>query len=177
MNTDAEYVQFVHARSRALFRAALLLTSGDHATAEDLLQTALVRAYVSWGRLRAPEAAEAFVRRILVNTAINQHRARRRKPEVLTSEVPAGHLAAPAEGYSIEDRLDLWIFLRDLSPRQRAVIVLRYYEDLSEASIAELVGCSPGAVKSHASRALQALRRQWAEPHAGTPSTEIRGHR
>lgn len=159
MTTDAAYVEFVHTRSRALLRTAVLLTNGDRARAEDLVQTALTRAYVSWRRLREPAAAEAYVRRILVNAAINEGRRRRRRPEVLLDLVP--DIAATDEGDSLTVTLGLWAELSALSPQQRAVLVLRYYEDMSEAEIATTLGCAPGTVKSHAARGLATLRSRW----------------
>ena len=159
MTADAAYVEFVHARSRALLRTAVLLTNGDRARAEDLVQTALTRAYVSWRRLREPAAAEAYVRRILVNAAINEGRRRRRRPEVLLDSVPEN--AATGEGDRLSVRLGLWSELSALSPQQRAVLVLRYYEDMSEAEIAMTLGCAPGTVKSHAARGLETLRLRW----------------
>ncbi len=159
MTADAAYVEFVHTRSRALLRTAVLLTNGDLARAEDLVQTALTRAYVSWRRLREPAAAEAYVRRILVNAAINEGRRRGRRPEVLLDSVP--DIAPIGEGDSLTVRLGLWSELSALSPQQRAVLVLRYYEDMSEAEIAMTLGCAPGTVKSHAARGLATLRSRW----------------
>ncbi len=156
MTADATYVEFVHTRSRALLRTAVLLTNGDRARAEDLVQTALTRAYVSWRRLREPAAAEAYVRRILVNSAINEGRRRKRRPEVLVDSVP--DIATIGEGDNLTVRLGLWSELSALSPQQRAVLVLRYYEDMSEAEIAATLGCAPGTVKSHAARGLATLR-------------------
>ncbi len=94
------------------------------------------------------------MRRILVNTAVSRSRSEAAR-EVPTDALPEGAVDEPG----VESRLELWDLLRELSPRQRAVLALRYYEDLSEAQIAEALGCSTGAVKSHASRALAQLRR------------------
>lgn len=159
MGVESAYEHFVHARSRALLRTAMLLTGGDRPAAEDLLQTALTKAFLSWRKLRDPAAAEAYVRRILVNSAINEGRRRRRRPEVLHAQVPD-----PDEGRDGEDqatRIGIWQELNLLSPQQRAVLVLRYYEGLSEAEIARILGCAPGTVKSHASRGLDLLRSRW----------------
>jgi RNA polymerase sigma-70 factor (sigma-E family) len=153
---DDAFVEFVHARSPALLRVATLLARGDRDAGEDLLQSALVRAYSSWGRIRTPEATESYVRKILVRTAISDRRHKYRQREVATAEPPEG--PDNSTRGDVEVRLDLWQRLQNLPSRQRAVIVLRYYEDLHEAEIADILGCSRGAVKSHAARALRALR-------------------
>ncbi len=162
---EASYVEFVRTRSGALYRLAMLLTGGDHHLAEDLLQAALAKAYVSWRRVREPAAAEAYVRRILVNVAVSRSRS------ASTNEMPTEVLpdVAGRDATDVADRLDLWELLRELSPRQRAVVALRYYEDLSEAQNAEVLECSPGAVKSHASRGLAQLRRLLASQNDQLP--------
>jgi RNA polymerase sigma-70 factor (sigma-E family) len=151
---DDDFVAFVEARSPALLRTARLLTSGDQHAAEDLLQTALERAYVAWPRIRRKGAQEGYVRSIMTRAAIDRTRQRGRRGEVVTGEVPdrGVHPVGP------EDRDQVFTLLAALSPRQRAVMVLRYYDDLSEAQIADALGCSAGAVKSHASRAMAIMR-------------------
>ncbi len=151
---DEEFVAFVDARSAALLRTARLLTAGDQHAAEDLVQTALERAYVAWPRIQRREAQESYVRSIMTRAAIDRTRRRARRREVVTDEVPD----VGTETVGPEERDAVWSLLRVLSPRQRAVMVLRYYEDLSEAQIADILGCSPGSVKSHASRALAVMR-------------------
>jgi RNA polymerase sigma-70 factor (sigma-E family) len=151
---DASFVDFVNTNSGVLLRTAGLFT-GDRGRAEDLLQTALTKAYLHWPKLREPAAARAYVRKIMANTATSWWRLRsygERPTEVLPE------VAAPDPTAARDDRLTVWRHLRGLPPRQRVVLVLRYYEDLSEAEIADTLGISRGAVKSAASRALQRLR-------------------
>jgi RNA polymerase sigma-70 factor (sigma-E family) len=144
--------EFVGARSRALLRTAYLLTH-DHALAEDLLQTALAKAWFSWGRIEGDP--EPYVRRILVNTYASWWRRK------WNGEQPAETMPEPApEGGADEhaEPTDLWAAMRRLPRRMRAVVVLRYFEDLTEAQTAELLGCSVGTVKSQTSKALAKLR-------------------
>ncbi|HEX8781390.1 MAG TPA: SigE family RNA polymerase sigma factor [Nocardioides sp.] len=151
---DDDFVAYVDARAASLLRIACLMTAGDRHAAEDLVQTALERAYVAWPRIKRQAAQDSYVRSILTRAAIDRTRGRRRRGEVLLGEVPetGDEVAGP------EARDELWTLLASLSPRQRAVLVLRYYEDLSEAQIADALGCSTGSVKAHASRGLSALR-------------------
>ena len=159
MRDEASYVEFVSARWASFFRLAFLLTGTEHA-AEDLLQTALLRAFVAWPKIQRTEAPDAYVRRILVNGAISDGRRRGRRPEVLSERVPEpagrGDAAQPMEDVAVRDAL--WPLIEALPPRQRAVVVLRYYEDLSEREIAAVLGCAPGTVKSQASAAMRSLR-------------------
>jgi RNA polymerase sigma-70 factor (sigma-E family) len=145
--------EFVATRSRALLRTAYLLT-GDHSLAEDLLQTALAKCWFSWGRIDGPP--EPYVRRALATTYATWWR-RRWRGERPTVELP--DRGDPAGTSPIDDRDALWRALGALPRRQRAVVVLRYYEDLSEAETAAALGISTGTVKSQAAKALAALRR------------------
>jgi RNA polymerase sigma-70 factor (sigma-E family) len=156
---DDDFVAFVDARSAALLRTARLLVAGDQHAAEDLVQTALEKAYVAWPRIQRKGAQEGYVRSIMTRAAIDRTRQRTRRGEVVTDVVPdvAVHQVGP------EDRDQVFALLAVLSPRQRAVIVLRYYDDLSEAQIADALGCSAGAVKSHASRAMAIMRAHSAD--------------
>src|SRR6266851_6226414 len=154
--SDAQFVAFVHARSAALLRLAVLLT-GDRHDGEDLLQIALTKAYRSWWRLRRPELAEAYVRRILV-TSVTSWRRRGAARERASGLVP-DRLVAGSDA-EVADRIVLAQALRLLSPGQRVVLVLRFYEDLSERQTAELLGCSVGTVKSQTARGLAMLRRR-----------------
>jgi RNA polymerase sigma-70 factor (sigma-E family) len=149
----ATYEQFVAARWTALYRTAYLLT-GNRPDAEDLVQTTLVKTYLSWEKVAGADSPDAYVRRILTNAYISGRRPLRVTRERLVDRPPEG--AAPP--MSSDDRLALWPHVASLPPKQRAVIVLRYYEDLSEQQIADALGCSTGTVKSNASRALNALR-------------------
>lgn len=140
---------FVAARSPALLRTAYLLTR-DHALAEDLVQTALAKSWFHWSRIRE-DNPEPYVRRILVTTYSSWWR-RRWTGEIPTEELPES--AAPPG----EDRIDLWNAIGRLPRRQRAVVVLRFYEDLTEAETARVMGTSAGTVKSQTAKALAKLR-------------------
>ena len=153
-SSDAEFAAWMAARQGALARTAYLLTGSQHA-AEDLVQATLTRLYLSWDRISDRQHVDAYARRALLNEHRSTWRRTSRRPEVLSDAVPEAALA-PAE-YDGE-REAVWRFVQALPPRQRAVIVLRYYEDLSEAQIADLLGISAGTVKSQASRALASLR-------------------
>ena len=152
---EAAFHEFVAARSASLFRIALLMVGGDHQLAQDLLQESLVKTYVAWPRLRAVANAEAYARRVVVTTSISWWR-RRSFHERPTNPLPELVVADLAD--SVAGRLDLWPLVQALPPRQRAAVVLRYCEDLSEVQTAELMGCSVGAVKKNASVGLAKLR-------------------
>ena len=158
MNPEAErdYGDFVVARSQALCRFAYLLC-GDWHRAEDTVQTAFTKLYVAWGRIRDRGAVEPYVRRMVVTTLIDEGRLARFRREAVSGRVPespAGTDLAAAAG----DRLTVLAALARIPPRQRAVLVLRYWEDQSVEQVADLLGCSPGTVKSQAARGLQTLR-------------------
>ncbi|MFT4264498.1 MAG: SigE family RNA polymerase sigma factor [Nocardioides sp.] len=147
---DAAFTAFLHARQPALLRIAWLLT-GDLPTAEDVLQTSLARLYLAWDRVEDPHA---FLRRVMTNETTSLWRRAWRRREVSSSELPeTTHETAYDDTAGI-----VWELVQGLAPRARAVVVLRYYEGLSEAEIADTLGISPGTVKSQASRALAALR-------------------
>ncbi|WP_431876932.1 SigE family RNA polymerase sigma factor [Micromonospora marina] len=153
---EEEFREFVAARSGALLRTAYLL-AGDWATAEDLLQTALTKTYLAWKRLGGIDAIEPYARRVMVNTSTSWWRRR------WHGERPTEVLPERAGVDEIEQQLDrdaLWRHLQALPARQRAVLVLRFYEDMSEAQTAALLEISPGTVKSQTSRALNTLRRR-----------------
>ena len=147
-----DFDEFVAARSSGLLRTAYLLTR-DHALAEDLLQTALSKAWFAWARIDT--SPEAYVRRILVTTYSSWWR-RRWNGEQATAELP--EQVGPDASAASDDSHDLWAAMGRLPRRQRAVVVLRYVEDLTEAQTAELLGCSVGTVKSQTSKALAKLR-------------------
>jgi RNA polymerase sigma-70 factor (sigma-E family) len=148
----------------ALYRSSYLLT-GSHADAEDLAQQTLLQAYRSWAKVSRADEPAAYVRRMQTNLFISQRRPRARRLELLTDAPPEPR---PVPGAGPEDRMVLWPHIATLPPRQRAVIVLRYYEQLSEREIAEALGCSTGNVKSTAHRALHALRAAiGSEAHQG----------
>lgn len=138
----------------SLYRSAYLL-AGNHADAEDIAQQTLIKAHKAWSRIQAADSPSAYLRQVLTNTFLSQRRPKARGLELLTDEPPEpGHTSAGGP----EERMTLWPHVRSLPPRQRAVIVLRYYEGLSEQEIAETLGCSRGTVKSSAHHALKALR-------------------
>ena len=153
-SVEDDFREFVAARSPALLRTAYLLT-GDWGTAEDLLQTALTKIYLAWRRMGEIEAVEPYARRVLVNTSISWWRRRwhgERPTEVLPERAVADRVDEQLE------RDALWRHVRSLPARQRAVLVLRFYEDLSEAQTAAILDISTGTVKSQTSRALATLR-------------------
>jgi RNA polymerase sigma-70 factor (sigma-E family) len=145
----ADFDAFVESRSAALLRTAFLLT-GERTLAEDLLQTALVKTWSAWRRVDDPEP---YTRRVLTTTYITWWRRRWRAELPSAEPLELLHEENPAD-----DREDLWAALGRLPRRQRAVVVLRYYEDLPEAQVAEVLGISVGTVKSQASKALARLR-------------------
>ena len=147
-----DFDEFVAARSGALLRTAYLLTR-DHQLAEDLLQTALTKAWFAWGRTHGNP--EAYVRKIVVNT-YNSWWRRKWNGEQATEELPDA--GVPDGSDAVATGNDLWAAMGRLPRRQRAVVVLRYFEDLTEAQTAELLGCSVGTVKSQTSKALAKLR-------------------
>ena len=141
---------FVVARSPALLRTAYLLTH-DRGLAEDLVQAALTKTWFAWGRLSTDDPVR-YVRRVMVTTSVSWHRRLwiRERPTDQLPERPVELDESPAAH-------DLWVAIGHLPPRQRAVVVLRYYEDLTEADIADALGISRGTVKSQASDALRRL--------------------
>lgn len=149
---EHDFGEFVAARATTLLRVAYL-ACGDEVEAEDLLQTALERTYRNWERVRH-DSPEPYVRRVIVNAAIS--RARRRAIlRIIPVRTPP---ETPARSTDVDLRHLLMDALRALPPRQRAVIVLRYWEDLSEAQTADVLGCTVGTVKSQASKAMAKLR-------------------
>jgi RNA polymerase sigma-70 factor (sigma-E family) len=155
---EDEFRDFVTARSAALLRTAFLL-AGDWASAEDLLQTALTKTYLAWKRLGQIEAVEPYARRVLVNTATSWWRRR------WHGERPTEFLPERAAPDRLDEQLErdaLWRHVKALPARQRAVLVLRFYEDMSEAQTAALLNISAGTVKSQTSRALGTLRQRLA---------------
>jgi RNA polymerase sigma-70 factor (sigma-E family) len=149
-----EFDDFVAARYAALVRSAALLT-GDHHEAEDLVQGALVKAVAVWRRIA--DDPEPYVRRIMVNDNIS--RWRRHRGRLVVSEDPAAGRDPVHRADDADQRLDLAAALATLAPRQRTVLVLRYFEDLTERETADLMGTSVGTVKSQTRDALARLRR------------------
>jgi len=152
---EQAFRDFAAARLPSLLRFAHLLTA-DRATAEDVVQTALARTALAWHRIERRDDPTAYVRKAIATTAANHWR---RKPwrERPVAELP-DRAAAVDPHAAYDDRDAMWRALATLPPRQRAVLVLRYYSGLSEAEIADELGCSRGTVKSQASKALARLR-------------------
>ncbi|MBB5791361.1 SigE family RNA polymerase sigma factor [Jiangella mangrovi] len=161
--TEEQFRSFVEGRSLALLRTAYALC-GDRHAAEDLVQGALAKLYRRWQKVEDPEG---YVRRILYNDQVSKWRRRGILREDPVDAVPDAPL--PDRVASVDARLDVWELLQQLAPRQRAVLVLRYYEDLSEREIAAVLGCSLGTVRSQASRAIARLRVLAPELNATLP--------
>lgn len=157
MGTPPTFTSYVQARGPVLLRTARSLTSNP-SDAEDLLQTALTKTYLAWERIEDHRALDGYVRRALLNTRTSQWR-KRRVDEYAVDELPEPEPLPepdPAERQAVRDAM--WRAVVRLPDRQRAMVVLRYYEDMSEAATAELLGVSVGTVKSAVSRALAKLR-------------------
>lgn len=151
----AGFVEFATGRSAALHRAAYLMV-GDAQLAQDLVQEALTKTYVAWPRLRDPRNAEAYCRKAITTTAISWFRRKGWANERPSGDLPESRL--PGHDTAVAARDELWRALQALPPRQRAALVLRYFEDLTEAQTAEAMGCAVGTVKSQVSAALTKLR-------------------
>ena len=152
--SDEEFRDFMRGRWPAMVRLAYGLT-GDQGHAEDVAQAAFARAYASWSRVARTGDPDAYVRKIVINENLSRFR-KRRVAEHLVGAVPEGPPQSGAD--ALGDSEALLRALRKLGPRQRAVIVLRYWMDMSEAETAAALNCSVGTVKSQASRALATLR-------------------
>jgi RNA polymerase sigma-70 factor (sigma-E family) len=168
MADEELFRSFVTGRSQALLSTAYLLTH-DWGRAEDLLQSALVRSWIAWRRIAGDP--EPYVRRVIVNEYLAWWR-RRWRGEVPTEVLPDAPADRTDHAAELGARDAMWRLIGTLPRRQRAVIVLRYYEDLSEREIADVLGCRPGTVKSQAAKALTRLR---AEIGAAAPTSERTG--
>ncbi|HEY0640708.1 MAG TPA: SigE family RNA polymerase sigma factor [Pseudonocardiaceae bacterium] len=155
------FTEFVRLRSGPLLRTAYLLCAGDRAAAEDLLQDVLERLYPKWRRIRG--SPEAYARAALANAATNRWRRRGRRP-VETELTPAADRDGPVPQDRVDDRDALVTALAGLAPGQRAAVVLRYFDDLTEAETAAALNCRVGTVKSQTARGLARLRQLLAEP-------------
>ena len=158
MSEREEFTAFYLATWPRLFRTTYAV-AGDRQRTEDALQTAFAQAWSRWSRVSATDDPAAYVRRLAVNAAISGHRRAWTRRETSVPELPD---AATTDEAPLEHHAT-WRAVTDLPPRQRAVVVLRYYEGLSEREIADVLGCRPGTVKSQASAALSALRTRLAE--------------
>lgn len=150
--SDQEFSELVEAAWPGLYRTAYLLL-GEHHLAEDLVQTALAKTYAAWDKVREPAAASGYARVVLANTAASWFRKRSWRNERPSAELPDSVIAADHS-----DRPAVMDALRSLPPRMRAVVVLRYFDDLSVRDVADALGISEGTVKSQTSHALDRLR-------------------
>jgi RNA polymerase sigma-70 factor (sigma-E family) len=160
--TDNEFAEFVTEVWSSMFHTAYLLL-GDRGLAEDLVQTALAKTYIAWPRLREVDAAPAYAHKTLVNTASSWFRRKSWRRELPTSRMPE-----TSHEPRFENRPAVREALRRLTARQRAVVVLRYFRDMSVEDTASVLGCSTGTVKSQTSDALKKMRAHLGE---ATPLT------
>ncbi len=154
LEEEADFEELVAAVSPRLHRAAYAITR-DHHLAEDAVQAALGKAWARWRRVRKADHPEAYLRRMVVNEVLSWRR-RAAASEIVSDDLPV--VGAPSRDAAYDTSDLVWSALGALAPRQRAVVVLRYYEGLSEAEIADTLGVRPGTVKSQASAALAHLR-------------------
>jgi RNA polymerase sigma-70 factor (sigma-E family) len=159
------FEEYVQQRSQALVRLACLLV-GHRQLAEDLVQEVLARAYVHWDRIVRAERPDLYLRRMLINAHVSWWR-RRSSHEAVGVPVPDEAVAGSLDT-EVAERDAVWRLIQTLPKRQRAALVLRYYEDLDDTAIAEILDCSPVTVRTHVMRALAALRERLAEPAADT---------
>jgi RNA polymerase sigma-70 factor (sigma-E family) len=155
---EQEFTELFRASWPRLYRVALAV-SGDAAAAEDDLQSAFAKVFANWSRVRRAHDRDAYIRRMVLNEVLGVRRhgfLRRERPYAAVDPLMTA-VVSPESG--LIERDVVWAAVRALPPRQRAVVVLRYYEDLSEMEIAEALGCSRGTVKSQASAAITTLRR------------------
>lgn len=160
---DEVFSAFVRAQTPRLAEAAYLLTGGADGT-EDLLQSAFAATYAQWHKLADLDDAARHLRKALWNHH-STWRRRHRRPEFLVPRAPAPAVAPDAA--AVEERLALLAALRCLSDRQRAVVVLRFFDGCTEPEVADLLGCSIGSVKQHAHRGLSRLRQILSTPTTG----------
>jgi RNA polymerase sigma-70 factor (sigma-E family) len=154
--SEEEFRAFVMSRAASLHRTAYLLC-GDWHLADDLVQEALAKAFRHWKRVQRADSPDAYVRRILINESNRRWRTRRDLALRAEEAEPDGVTSDPAD--EVVDRAELLEALQSLPPRQRATIVLRYLDGLTERETAAVLGCSEGTVKSQSSRALTRLNR------------------
>ena len=165
---EERFTDFVRAYSGSLFRTAYLMT-GDYQRAEDILQTSLVRIYQRWPRIDAMERPLGYAQKVVTSQAVSWWRRRSAR------ETPLPPGDEPAWGGNVEEIAEhdrVWRAVLSLPPRQRQVTVLRYYEDLTEAQIAETLGMAPGTVKSHSHAAARRLAELLDEPMTETAAEE-----
>jgi RNA polymerase sigma-70 factor (sigma-E family) len=151
---DRAYTDFVHQQWASLYRTAYLMT-GDHQRAEDVVQAALMKVYLAWPRIGSMDHPAAYARTVMVNQLTSWWR---RRSSTESPGITLVDAVQPAFDDDVVQARAIWSEVLTLPPRQRAVVVLRYYEDRSEAEIAEILGISAGSVKTHAHHALARMR-------------------
>jgi RNA polymerase sigma-70 factor (sigma-E family) len=171
---DDRLREFVRQSWPRLLGTAYLLC-GDRYEAEDLVQTALVKVVRSWSRIERRDDPYVYARAVLANTATSRWRRRKRHDELMADHRPPASVPDPAGGVVLKDAV--WRALDTLPTRTRAVLVLRYFEDLTEAQVASILGCAVGSVKSQASRGLARLRNELDAEDLTTPAAQSLLHR
>ncbi|MDG4836040.1 SigE family RNA polymerase sigma factor [Micromonospora sp. WMMD967] len=156
------YEEFADTRLAPLLRYAVMLT-GDPHHAQDLVQETMVRVQLNWRRVSRADSPERYVRRMLTNQYVDWRRGSWVRRVLLREEPDASVPASSDHAQSAVDRDQVWSWLARLPRRQRAALVLRYYEDLPDAEIADVLGCAVGTVRSSISRALATLRAEYVE--------------
>jgi RNA polymerase sigma-70 factor (sigma-E family) len=167
---DADFAAYMQARQASLLRTAYLLT-GDRHTAEDLTQTAFAKLYLAWDKVRDQGSIDGYVRRIVVNEHNSLWRRAWKRRELSSDQLPENPHHDTYDGGAGRE---LWELVQTLPRKARAVVVLRYYEEMTEAETAEVLGISVGTVKSQSSRALAALRER--APQTLNPTEHPTGH-
>jgi RNA polymerase sigma-70 factor (sigma-E family) len=167
---DADFAAYMQARQASLLRTAYLLT-GDRHTAEDLTQTAFAKLYLAWDKVRDQGSIDGYVRRIVVNEHNSLWRRAWKRRELSSDQLPED---PHHDTYDSGAGRELWELVQTLPRKARAVVVLRYYEEMTEAETAEVLGISVGTVKSQSSRALAALRER--APQTLNPTEHPTGH-
>jgi RNA polymerase sigma-70 factor (sigma-E family) len=165
MDAEREFARFVRTHTQTLLRTAYLLT-GNGPAAEELVQDTLVRLYPKWALVQAADAPLAYVRRSITNAFINQTRRASRR-ELVVELLPESPDLADDSG-RFDDRDQLWALLRVLPLRQRAALVLRFFNDLSDDQIADELGCRAGTVRSLISRGLASMREHMVNEPSGS---------
>lgn len=160
-----EYEEFVAARLQPLLRYAVMLT-GDPHLAEDLVQETMVRVQLKWKRVAAADIPESYVKRMLTNAYFDLRRGSWLRRVVLRADPDDDGPSVPDHAVRSADRDEVWAMLAQLPQRQRAVLVLRFYEELDDTQAAEVLDCAVGTIRSLVSRALANLRQHLAEPTA-----------
>lgn len=159
---DAEFGDYLESRASVMRRTAYLLCGGDWHRAEDLVQTTLTKIYVAWPRIRRGGNVDAYSRKVMVRAAIDESRRAYRRRESVVEQLPDSMATRPP---GVEDSIDVRRALSRLPAGQRAVVVLRYWEDLSVTETAQALGKSEGTIKSQAAKGLATLRKLLETSH------------